>query len=191
MPLQEEVNKTWTIARIATAIGIITGLITIIVFSTAVLDTLGKYVVTNAELEATEARVVAKIHNEALIIRQVYIDELLAQKTRLADALSDAKTDVEFEQLKYKIDTIEARIDSPEDDAVVSVMETGLSQLEADDVSLILRSGVDASTAEQKCVVYVRDCEVRASDLGWITDITEVQKATAITALETAGIILR
>ena len=55
----------------------------------------------------------------------------------------------------------------------------------------ILRSGVDASTAEQKCVVYVRDCEVRASDLGWITGITEVQKATAITALETAGIILR
>jgi len=55
----------------------------------------------------------------------------------------------------------------------------------------ILRSGVDASGAEQKCVVYARDCEVRASDLGWKSGITEVQKATAITALKTAGIILR
>lgn len=55
----------------------------------------------------------------------------------------------------------------------------------------ILRSNVDASSAEQECVVYTRDCEVRASDLGWITGITEVQKATAITALTTVGIILR
>jgi len=55
----------------------------------------------------------------------------------------------------------------------------------------VLRTGVDASTAEQNCVVWVRDCELRASDLGWISGITEVQKRTAIASLATVGIILR
>jgi len=55
----------------------------------------------------------------------------------------------------------------------------------------ILFDAVDAASAEQKCVVTARDSEVRASDLVWKTGTTESQKATAITALASVGIILR
>jgi len=55
----------------------------------------------------------------------------------------------------------------------------------------ILYSGVDASTAEQKCVVTKRDTEVDGGALAWKTGTTEVQKATAIASLATSGIIVR
>lgn len=55
----------------------------------------------------------------------------------------------------------------------------------------ILFSAVDATSAEQKCVVTARDSEVRASDLVWKTGTTESQKATAIASLASVGIILR
>lgn len=55
----------------------------------------------------------------------------------------------------------------------------------------ILYSAVDATSAEQKCVVTKRDSEVRASDLIWKTGTTESQKTTAIASLAAIGIILR
>ena len=55
----------------------------------------------------------------------------------------------------------------------------------------ILFDAVDASSAEQKCVVTARDSEVRESDLVWKTGTTESQKATAIASLASVGIILR
>jgi len=44
----------------------------------------------------------------------------------------------------------------------------------------ILFDAVDASSAEQKCVVTKRDSEVRASDLVWKTGTAEAQKTAAI-----------
>jgi len=55
----------------------------------------------------------------------------------------------------------------------------------------ILFDAVDASSAEQKCVVTKRDSEVRASDLIWKTGTTEAQKQVAIASLAAIGIILR
>lgn len=55
----------------------------------------------------------------------------------------------------------------------------------------ILYDGVDASIAEQKCVIVARDCEVNKKELTFKTDMTEVQKATALTALKSVGIIAR
>lgn len=55
----------------------------------------------------------------------------------------------------------------------------------------ILFDAVDATLAEQKCVVTKRDSEVRASDLIWKTGTTEAQKQVAIASLIAIGIILR
>lgn len=55
----------------------------------------------------------------------------------------------------------------------------------------ILWASVDASSSEQDCTVMVRDCEVNLAELTFKSDITEVQKATALTALKSIGIIAR
>lgn len=55
----------------------------------------------------------------------------------------------------------------------------------------ILYGNVDASVAEQNCVVIVRDCEVNEKELTFKTDMTEVNKANALTNLKTVGIIAR
>jgi len=55
----------------------------------------------------------------------------------------------------------------------------------------ILWDNVDASSAEQDCVVLVRDCEVNGDELTWNSGTTEVQEQTAIAALAALGIIIR
>lgn len=55
----------------------------------------------------------------------------------------------------------------------------------------ILFDAVDASSAEQKCVVSVRDCEVTGDELIWKATVTSANKAAATTALASVGIILR
>jgi len=55
----------------------------------------------------------------------------------------------------------------------------------------ILWDNVDASSAEQDCTVVARDCEVNEAELTFKSGMTEVQKATALTALKSVGIITR
>jgi len=55
----------------------------------------------------------------------------------------------------------------------------------------ILFDAVDASSAEQACVISKRDCEVNGDELVWKTGMTSVQKASAATSLASVGIILR
>ena len=55
----------------------------------------------------------------------------------------------------------------------------------------ILYAAVDATSAEQKCVVTARSTEVRASDLIWKTGTTEAQKVVAIASLRSIDIISR
>jgi hypothetical protein len=55
----------------------------------------------------------------------------------------------------------------------------------------VLYDNVDATDAEQNCVVIARDCEVNEGELVFKTDMTEVQKQTAIDNLKTVGIIAR
>ena len=42
-----------------------------------------------------------------------------------------------------------------------------------------------------KATAFTRDCEVRASALQWGAGVTDAQKATAIAALATSGVIAR
>ena len=55
----------------------------------------------------------------------------------------------------------------------------------------ILYDNVDASLAEQSCVVIVRDCEVNEAELAFLTGTTEVEQQTALNALKSVGIIAR
>lgn len=55
----------------------------------------------------------------------------------------------------------------------------------------ILYDGVDASGADQPCVVIVRDAEVNGAELVWPADIEAGEKTTAIAALAALGIIVR
>ena len=48
-----------------------------------------------------------------------------------------------------RVATIEQRLDSAEDTAFMGVVELGISRLEADDMSLILRSGTDPTTGQK------------------------------------------
>jgi len=55
----------------------------------------------------------------------------------------------------------------------------------------VLYAGVDASSAEQDCVIIARDAEVNEAELTFKSGVTEVQKAVALNALKTVGIIAR
>jgi hypothetical protein len=55
----------------------------------------------------------------------------------------------------------------------------------------ILWDGVDASAADAKCAVIVRDAEVKSGELTWPVGITDAQKATATAQLNARGISLR
>lgn len=55
----------------------------------------------------------------------------------------------------------------------------------------VLYAAVDATAADTKCVVHVRDCEVAASQLAWPAAITGPQQTTAEGELAAAGIIIR
>lgn len=106
MPPKKEKTK-WTIKRIAMLIGIITGSITIIVFGGKQVD---KYTVTDAELRESENRIIKKIEDEAVTIRQVYIDDLIARKAKLTNLLHQATTIGEVELYKLEIASINERI---------------------------------------------------------------------------------
>lgn len=55
----------------------------------------------------------------------------------------------------------------------------------------ILAYPCDASGADATCVIVARDAEVNAAELAWPNDIEAGEKATAITQLAAAGIIVR
>lgn len=55
----------------------------------------------------------------------------------------------------------------------------------------ILFDAVDASAAEQTCVVSKRDSEVTGDELTWNAGTTSAQKSTATISLAAVGIILR
>lgn len=55
----------------------------------------------------------------------------------------------------------------------------------------ILFTSADASAADKPVVIHTRDCEVSDHELVWPAGISAGDKATAITALATKGIIVR
>jgi hypothetical protein len=55
----------------------------------------------------------------------------------------------------------------------------------------ILYAGVDATSADKACVVFVRDAEVNANELIWPDSIAAGAKAVATQQLNARGIFLR
>jgi len=98
-------------ATAAMLIGIVTGLITIVTFGGTAIDTVGKYIVTNSELEESENRIITQIHKEAVVTRNAIIGELLIRKSELVEELEEADTDGAIAKILNDIKELNARID--------------------------------------------------------------------------------
>ena len=59
------------------------------------------------------------------------------------------------------------------------------------DAVAVLYAGVDASDADQDCVVVYKDAAVNDAELVFITGISAGDRADAITSLESVGIVAR
>lgn len=55
----------------------------------------------------------------------------------------------------------------------------------------VLYAAVNASSADQPCVVHSRDCELNSNEIQWHSGTTDQQKADAAVTLNARGILLR
>jgi hypothetical protein len=101
-------NRRWTAGRVATWVGIVSGVLAILGTLSINLD---KWIVTDSELQLSEQRIIKKIEHEAVKTRTVYISELIERKTRLENQLENEENPGRIQSLIKKIDTLNARIE--------------------------------------------------------------------------------
>lgn len=106
-PAKKEEHPKWTTGKIATWIGIISGVLAIV---GTISVNIGEWIVTDAELKESEQRIIKKIEFEAVKTRTVYISELIERKTRLEEELEDATSPGKIKFLEGQINTLNERI---------------------------------------------------------------------------------
>lgn len=110
MALKDQIKENpWKVA--STVVGVITGIITVLVFGGNMVKHINEYIVTDAELAAAEQRIVAKIEKEAVLTRSVYIQELIERKTKLTEKLDQTKNPGQVARLIEEIRELNEHID--------------------------------------------------------------------------------
>jgi hypothetical protein len=100
------------IATISTIVGTLVGIIAIITFGGTVIDSIGKQIVTPADLEQMEDRITHNFEKEAITIRTTYIADLTDQIAKLNTLLAGASTMGEVALYQLQIQTLNNRINT-------------------------------------------------------------------------------
>ena len=102
--------KAHPIKTITTTATVLGSIITILTFGDQFGEAIDKYVVTDAELAAVRTEIVTEFRNEAVTLREIYIDSLTEQKVELEQKMFAAETHGETSYYKTKIESIITRI---------------------------------------------------------------------------------
>ena len=104
------------IRTVSALIAVPSALIALIMQGFALYDKVNVYIddnlVSPQQLKDTEARITAKVHDEAVIIRNVYLADLIEQKAKLNELIKNAKTIGQMKYYSIQVDTLNKRIET-------------------------------------------------------------------------------